>query len=772
MIYEGQFASRDGKLYTVKITSEAPGGRKPVTLGATPLTTQMRGDSGNIYAPVKCSGATVSIVTDGYLLDIYSPKAQGTKVEVSDEAGIVWTGYATPNLYDMGFSKPKEEISVECVDALSTLEHVKYFAPVRQIRSLAEILKTVIGECHAYNVIYVSAATRLPWSVQPFLDEVYISESCFFGEKEAGESDEDVAWSCKEVLEEICRFMGVTAIADGEAVWLIDYDAIKAGDPAYTVYSLDDEVHTVPATPEKTITGTDYAATGAKLSIGDVYNKVTVATDLTTFDSLMPEIFDDATLENITSSAQPTINVDKKRFGYISWIYQGKSGNLETLVDRGAVGRKANSWFFVASQYFRSPHITTYPQTATCGWDFVQQNYGCIVKKEFVKDISDTLADEAAAMTAQDYIKWASSEVSHLSFTNSIMCFVRGGAKPKYYAGSATDTVGSSYYDLHHRDDVMFTISAPGGARFFGGPHAYILISGNVVLSHNDNDAYDKGSFNFDQKKYRSTIRGKWEYIYARLECGGQYWNGDAWQSSPCDFRLYFDNADNKKTYECIYKGLPIRNTVRWWWGIDREGTAIPVPEGKLLTGEINFTLYSPMQQYDDAQVGSGQDDGRSYWLWLKDFAIQAVIGNPDYQDLKSDTAYTNVIDSSYVTEMDDITLRICSYDGKSPSYNAVAYKSLGEYHFVEATQNTALAAGEADWQGSGQGMRQEEHLIYRLVNQYSTPGLILELPLKGGLKPYGLIRDTVFSDLVFIIDSYSMDYRTNTQRVRLVEKK
>jgi hypothetical protein len=46
---------------------------------------------------------------------------------LTDESGaVVWTGYTTPNLYDMGFVEEREEIEIECIDALSTLQYIKY----------------------------------------------------------------------------------------------------------------------------------------------------------------------------------------------------------------------------------------------------------------------------------------------------------------------------------------------------------------------------------------------------------------------------------------------------------------------------------------------------------------------------------------------------------------------------------------------------------------------------------------------------------------------
>jgi hypothetical protein len=46
--------------------------------------------------------------------------------EVGNSDTLMWTGYVTPNLYDQGFSKHIEEVQVECIDALSTLQYFKY----------------------------------------------------------------------------------------------------------------------------------------------------------------------------------------------------------------------------------------------------------------------------------------------------------------------------------------------------------------------------------------------------------------------------------------------------------------------------------------------------------------------------------------------------------------------------------------------------------------------------------------------------------------------
>ena len=59
-------------------------------------------------------------------------------------------------------------------------------------------------------------------------------------------------------------------------------------------------------------------------------------------------------------------------------------------------------------------------------------------------------------------------------------------------------------------------------------------------------------------------------------------------------------------------------------------------------------------------------------------------------------------------------------------------------------------------------GLRQEEHLIYKIVNQYSTPSIILNLSLRNDNPIYGLYRNTTISGKDFIVDYVNIDYKHN----------
>ena len=264
MIYRGEFRDLQNQLYRVVITTEGGNNQtRTVTLGGTPFVTAMDADSESIYSPAKYQSATVDIITPDYNFDIYSAKAQGTKVELQDAEGvIIWTGYVTPNLYDMGFVEEREEVEIECIDALSTLQYIKYNADAKQVVTFLDIIRKLLQSCNAYESFYITNNIQLTKDgTDTILDKLYIAEENFFDTKKDKETDEDVAWTMQEVLEEICQYLGVTVVADGADVYFIDYDAIKAGNNDYYKYAVDADVaptlHTLAF--NKTITAADYS---------------------------------------------------------------------------------------------------------------------------------------------------------------------------------------------------------------------------------------------------------------------------------------------------------------------------------------------------------------------------------------------------------------------------------------------------------------------------------------------------------------------------------
>ena len=128
MNYTGQFKNIKNTLYQIDIdVNNGITGSTEIVLAGEPFKVDYNaGDT--IYSPLKLSNATCSILSSSYLFDIYSSTAQGTKLTLKnvDLNSVEWVGYITPNIYTQGFEQQIEQIDLEAIDGLSTLDNYTY----------------------------------------------------------------------------------------------------------------------------------------------------------------------------------------------------------------------------------------------------------------------------------------------------------------------------------------------------------------------------------------------------------------------------------------------------------------------------------------------------------------------------------------------------------------------------------------------------------------------------------------------------------------------
>lgn len=793
MIYNGYFRdiTDDDNLYQVKITTSTGTAQSNITLGGTPFTTEMDDNQETLYKPVKYQSATATILTKDYNFDIYSAKAQGTKVELLNDTGkVLWTGYATPNLYDMGFNEESEEVEIECIDALSTLQYIKYSSTNKSVVTFLDIIRKVLKSCNAYNYFYVSNNTQLTDNgTATILDKLYISENNFFEKKEDDETDDDVAWTNQEVLEEICQYLGLTAIADGDSVYFLDYDAIKNGMNSYYKYAVN-----TTATPtletisyNKTITASDYSESGSSLSLDNVYNKVSIKDDLYTFDTIIPDMYDNLT--NITKSSDSTLsgstNVNNGMYGEVVQSEIGNSGstannNMIVMLDRVKNPQKGEykDYNVVFVKYFVNPNYKFYQYSGSSKSQITSLNYtdtksihGAFIGKFGVKKLDKDYSymEQWIAkiygkqITLDDWL--ARNEISSVDFTNYIVLL-----NPSSGYISNDSITNYPYFETTVTDN----------SALFGGNNSYLVISGSYNFHYFEDDPYPIPSNESDIAEGRFSMDAGQTYLLAKLKWGSLYWNGTNWTSTESTFKIPYlrDDASggDRRADATMFKDIQFVNTVNWRIGTNEKGYLISLPDEGVISGLPILTIYKPFDpNYHSSE--SGDNKGQYYkhsCVFLKDFQIKAIVGDPTYSDVNdTDTIYTNVIDTGFVNELDEIKFKICTWDNKKPNYSAVAYYNGSSLQYLDKTYNIACKSGESGWNGStGSGFRQEEHFIYRLVNQYSTPSIKLTLNLRNDNKVYGLYNDTTLTGKDFIVDSINIDWKMNKQEIKIIEKK
>ena len=830
MIYQGKFADSADSKHTLKIfTGWSPSYNAnndtttAITLGKTPFVTTMDSGDDTIYKPMKCTGATIQVVTEGYLFDVYSPTAQGTKVELRNGMNQVeWVGFATPNLYDMGY-QAIETIEIECIDGLSTLQYIKY-TPVgesKAVRSFAEIIRHIIRQCHCYTYIYVSAASGVPGKEGSITDNLYVSESNFFDSKsDDKKSDTDVAWTCQEVLEQMAQYIGCSVLAYGNSVYFVDYDAALAGDGTihwyrYTVSN--DSAPSLIASLEGPIPiekGTHYEGGDAKLSLGDVFNKITVKCTLNDYNDVLPDFFDGAV--NITKD-DPNMecpkttnnNIGDDRVKMYGDTVENGAGNADgdtntkMLVFVDINGKADNGDTFesptwmsgVFVKYMGNPAITCHKYLYNGStWDDVTDNYPTIC-------YTDTLALSGAFMVRSE-ILWmrAVSFLSHYTdyakhcddiskfindFTNEKEGEISSRLDMDDYILLINPIAGQPNYSNSPTEHMWDTTAYPyietelsDTAAMYGGDNAYYIISGGVLwdgATKNSNYPIDSGNEKIDINRGRKDISQPMAYLRCKLQQGDKWWNGEQWTTTESIFKLYFikDNAEELRADANMFKELRIVNTVTWDMGLSETGYAIPVPG--VLTGTPKLTVLNPMDF-----GGSSQYQARM--IALKNFKMRAVIGDPSYSDsMSTDTEYTNVINPYYVSEAQEVEFKVCTWDNKKPNFSCVATTDGNGYAYVDKLTHAALeddALSVTYYHGptgevSDGTLRAEEWMVLRLTKQYSQPCKVFNVSFKSPMLMItpSMLYTSETLGCTFIADKMEFDVKRRKCELKLVEK-
>lgn len=795
MKYIGKFCNLDDKLYTVYIiTNRDESISRDITLSDSPFSTEMDTSDDNIYKPVKYQSATVGVVTSSendYMFNVYSGEAKGTAIRLYDEDNnLVWGGFATPVVYNNGYTSVHENLEIEAIDGLSILQYYKYHADNKEIRSFIYILTSILSKCEVYDELYVSASIKKDaGSSLPLLNHLYISEQNFFDEKDDKETDDDVAWTCKDVLEEICQYLGLVCVGDGNKVYLLDYDAIRNGNNTFWKYQIGSTTATtVTKRNNVSIEGSMYRGTGSNISLDNVYNKISVKDDFYTFDDIIPDIYD--TAYNVTKSSDPTLqssdNINNGIFGEVVQGVQGNditdsNNNMICMVDR--VYDPENEMYThcnaVFVKYFNHPYYNFYGYNggatpSSLNYTDTKNMHGAVIAKFFVKKLDqqylpswmDIITGRQPTEATLDM--WMSkNQISKITLDNYVMLI---NSENKHIQNK--DILKYPYFETKTSDTTAL----------FGGENAYLVITGSYIWHYVDNDPYPIPSDEVDISEGRYAMKAGQTYLLAKLQWGNKYWDGDKWTTTNSVFKIPYlrddSSDDDRRADHTMFASNNFVNSVSWRIGINESGYLIPLPQGTVMSGLPKFTMYKPFDP-EYFSTSSGDDYGQWYKhnvVLLKNFSIKAVIGDPSYSNLNdSDTVYTNIIDEHHIQELDEIKCKICTNDGKKPNYSSVGYSPDGNtFEFLDRIYNANVGTnGVVDHAGRGVYglMRPEEWIVHRLTKQYQSPKIRLELELNTTFEPYSVITDKWLRGKSFIVDAQSTNYYTGQTTVTVVEK-
>lgn len=623
MKYVAQFRNINEDLYTVNIITDGDeSSTTQLVLGDSPFTMEGSNDD-DLFKPCKYSSAVLKIIAKDYYPDFYSSKAQQNKLILYNKNNEVeWVGYVTPNIYSQGYEASIEELEIEAIDGLSTLQYFKY-EPIlssKDIVSFKALLFYLINKCNCYTKLRVSKSC-LGWDSNiSIIEQLLISEQNFFDE-------DDEPMTLQEILEQICKYLNLTCIAYGDTVNLIDYDDMLG---EFYEFKLDDSTYQKIVTLGKTetLSGDEYRLNGTQITLDNTYNKVILKDSLYSFDSIIPDLWDDGKLTNYKGAWNYYENVlDDK---YQAFFKYYKHSDYESYYyDVDYLG--ANGFSSVTQVY---PSTINYANT---------QNYvGATICRHYCYKVED---DKPSTLKWDDYLL--------------LHCH-----RPAIYDSAVIDT-------LAYRP--LFSLKINSSPPAFISPNAYFVIQGSICWMDLEGVMY-KREHNRESDDFNEDNL----YIPCSLQVDNMYWNGSQWISSFTVFNLPFDSGGQDAHY--IGKDFQIKNNIDYTMGLDIEGYSIPMPTEYVTKSKPYFSIYAP-----PTVNGSHRVDA----VWLKNFDIKCALPVDEKVDKDSDTEYTNIIDDDFVEEHTIDDFKICTWDNKEVNFSAVAYLQDSHYHFVDQVLNS-----------------------------------------------------------------------------------
>lgn len=666
---------------------------------------------------------------------------------------------------------------------------------------------------------------------------IKVNEANFFDD-----DDEHTAWSCKEVLEEMMKYCGWSMIPMGNDVYCVDYQTMATStDYDCIVVNYDGTEEEQSLEMIHGLQRQHYRNTDQSLSIDDVYNKIEVNVNTYVPDDLSPDVLDVENWYSITQNEGMNSNghtwynngrvlgYSHQTFGRLNYstnwshdFYKMSDGShiigytdttSTSVYNLNAFGLSGRNPINARGAYleryaFRNYSGNTKP--AKLSWE----NVICF------HELDDTCTYPSLLNMIGQFIN--EPVLHYFDYTSMIYSPLTGTSwiciNAELYYQFTTRTFSNITTSTHEYDMSPSPNNVTSTEAFTWWANKHQIIKNNgyggdtYEWTQTGNDAQKCSTRTTDNPYY-----GKgWELLFCQLKVGNKYWNGSEWSETASSFFIPFNNTPKDGADEkCLaFEWLKVAANTTYEDGIDEGGYNIPITPNDKLSGTLDLKIFPPFQYPVDVAVqldtyrGMQQgfvnpDDSWNYhyrWgvgdlnittsttnvelasnptyyhlapcVWMKNFEIKYkyadstvwYMRNDDEKEDK-DIIYTNIINETYQDDFDGVELKINTLcEEQKVSKSAV---SDGERYVKD------IIIGNVE-------QTQEEFLVDKYYNHYSTPKFIYDCTINVFYPPYTVIypapndawydKQKEIETHRFCMDSCTWDLKQKTNKMHLVE--
>lgn len=813
MKYEGRFRTlKDEMIQVVIITNNDVSQEKEIFF-ADESPVMISQSSDGIFSPIKSRSCTIKLVTKDELFDIYSGSSHGTSVAVNNltNSECLFYGYVTPCQYNQPYLY-NNEIEIEAVDAISTLQDFKYSYLNGKESSVAimDIIKKLMEIAGYSGKIYMQYNGNKLKVLQIPTQFEYINDDIFF-------EDDGEASDCYAVLEEICNFYGISCVPYGNDVFFVDYQVIAYVEDDNLLYTDLKSLVNSTFYITDSITKEDYAGDDQNLEMDEVYNKINIKADVAEVkdddlgvnpeDDAKSSTYYDTRIDAGERSDGKKWAIASRYFEYIQGTYANdNSDNWQTPINCNIIADSVG--YKLAGRFDK-----TYPSISLARMAFPYGNGA---------GTFNTIVGQCCLPTQQFGYESTKEMPYSAKWNNMLSFFTQGYWLHKYYK---EDNVGALSEDLQHQWETFIYEQRLGGYKpvlIYNSPKyvnyspaesdktSYLCFTGNLLYQRECN--YDKVHYNvwtinedtnycdgintpltefgcsgtdnaYSRRKGDADYNKGWNMLKLKLSIGNKYWNGRQWTTteSTCFIPYHKDNVVTDD--EClIWTGWnkPVTNH-NYTYKVNKDAFVIPINKEDNLQGYLHLEVYMPKIPWNNQLYRENNYLRINYnnippVIFMKDFGLTLCstdnsekwydVFEDDEED--DDIIYSNPIDSNNVTDMDDLELKINTYNSQKPiAKSYIIEPSIVDGKVVEDSFKYHTAGFYDNLIGNYK--RQEMNLVDKYYNHYSEPKKIYNCVVHGYRAPYKCVQCTAISGK-YIVDEQSYDLKADVNELKLVE--
>lgn len=710
---------------------------------------EIKYDNGNnIFKTLIQSNCSITFLLPSIEYDLYSSMKNDVICKIYKNDSLVYFGIITNNIYNSEYETDLDSITIEFVDIIASLENYKYTS-TNTIISFYQAIKKMLSEVDidsTINTIYLHNVYTHN-SNNDLLKNMYIQEKNFFDEKNEG-------LNYKDILSNIMQYLNLSLIQYEDSIYMFDATELKDTN-TFIQYNLnDDTVSTTTLTSNlRAVEDIKVYSSSASISMQDTYNTINVIVNTLTDENTLPDLLYDSNWANQNSDPNKYYEYTDSDNVYLSayfkqdiWtVAQSEVGDMVTTPIDEITNENIEELYSGSFFQKNDSYAIEDGEPSSLNWRDIFTAVAC--SKDF-------------AFPKTDYLM-LSTDIDYVIYKGGYFIFNLQYMFSNYHNANNTsidtDVVYSNTKFSTGFDDTKFYCKLKIGDYYWNGEQ---WLNWNTAYLPNK-ELYENASFGTEYSngvtKYYYIYQGSdkiyiTEEEYNKMQARDRFW-------------LVHKNKENDLIYN-TFKQLTNQVSYKMNIANSEDGVLIPLPPNKVMYGKLEFELYTPYELGRTANYrtdgSAGENNTYVRYCHIDDMKMIYTNNNSYYdifnlQEYECDIKFSNVIDDSFVKELDDIVMKVNTYNDKAASYSYVLYKITDGYNFVDKLKK------------GSESMIAEEYTINKYCDYYSTPKLVYNNNLWYN---FNIIDRLSLMNKEFIINTMTIHILNNNAEITAMQLK